>query len=44
MLGSDAPYGQSNLKKNIERLHLLNITDSERVKILGENVRKLLEL
>ena len=42
VLGSDTPYGHDNLKKNIERVKNLEISDEEKRSILGENMKELL--
>lgn len=42
LLGSDTPYGINNLRKNIDRVNFLNISDSEKQMILGDNMKKLL--
>ena len=44
LLGSDTPYGQNNLKTNIERVMNLDISDEEKHLILGENMKKLLKI
>jgi predicted TIM-barrel fold metal-dependent hydrolase len=44
LLGSDIPYGQENLKTNMARLRDLDITAAEMHQILGENMKKLLNL
>ena len=44
LLGSDTPYGQENLKTNMARLRDLDITAAEMHQILGENMKKLLNL
>jgi predicted TIM-barrel fold metal-dependent hydrolase len=44
VLGSDIPYGQDNLKTNIDRIKNLDISDEEKYSILGENMKKLLKL
>jgi len=38
ILGSDNPYGLNNLKKNIDRISGLDITDQDKKQILGENL------
>jgi len=43
ILGSDTPYGENNLKLNIERVKILNIPSEQRDLILGGNIKKLLE-
>jgi uncharacterized protein len=42
--GTDTPYGKDNLQKNIDRIKLLNISKSEKENILGENMKRLLNL
>ncbi len=44
ILGSDTPYGKDNLKKNIERLEKLPLNHDEKNKILGTNLKKLLNV
>lgn len=44
VLGSDTPYGQNNLKANIERVKDLDISDEEKYSILGGNMKKLLKI
>jgi hypothetical protein len=44
LLGSDIPYGQNNLRINIERVKNLNITSEGRDLILGGNMKKLLKI
>lgn len=44
IIGSDTPYGKRNLQKNIERLKRLDISDNQKDLILGENMRRLLNL
>jgi predicted TIM-barrel fold metal-dependent hydrolase len=44
LLGSDTPYGQNNLKTNIEKVMSLDISGEEKNLILGENMRKLLKI
>ncbi len=44
LMGSDTPYGKDNLRKNLERVRGLNISDDDKRKILGENLRQLLGL
>jgi predicted TIM-barrel fold metal-dependent hydrolase len=44
LLGSDTPYGENNLKKNIDRIYSLNLLDSEKQMILGDNMKKLLKI
>lgn len=42
LLGSDTPYGINNLKKNIDRVQSLYISNSEKQKILGDNMKRIL--
>jgi predicted TIM-barrel fold metal-dependent hydrolase len=42
ILGSDTPYGKDNLKKNIERIERLSISQREKDLILGLNMKNLL--
>lgn len=42
ILGSDTPYGKDNLKKNIERIDRLSISQGEKDSILGLNIKNLL--
>lgn len=44
LMGSDTPYGQNNLKTNIERVVSLDISDEDKKLILGENMKKLLKI
>ena len=44
VMGSDTPYGNNSLEKNIERIHKLNITDEDKTLILGNTIEKLLGL
>ena len=44
ILGSDTPFGRDNLKKNIERIKNLPLNQDEKVKILGQNLKKLLRI
>ena len=44
MLGSDSPYGQDNLARNIRRIRALDIPEGEKDLILGGNMARLLEL
>ncbi len=41
-MGSDTPYGKNNLKKNIERVEKLPISQDEKNMILGLNMKGLL--
>ncbi len=42
IMGSDTPYGKSNLTRNIHRIRSLNIPESDKEMILGNNMTKLL--
>ncbi len=44
ILGSDNPYGKNNLKKNIDRISGLDITDQEKKSVLGENLLHILSI
>jgi predicted TIM-barrel fold metal-dependent hydrolase len=44
ILGSDTPYGKENLKKNIERLEKLPLSNDDKNMILGLNMKKLLNV
>lgn len=44
LLGSDTPFGKSNLKKNIERIRRLSISAEQKELILGKNMQSLLGL
>lgn len=44
MLGSDTPYGIDNLKKNIEKVNRLKISQEQKELILGKNMQCLLGL
>lgn len=44
MLGSDSPYGQDNLARNIHRIRSLDIPEGEKDLILGGNMARLLGL
>jgi predicted TIM-barrel fold metal-dependent hydrolase len=41
LLGSDTPYGTDNLRKNIERILRLSLSDEEKRLILGSNMLRL---
>jgi predicted TIM-barrel fold metal-dependent hydrolase len=43
ILGSDTPYGDNNLKRNIERVKTLKLPSEQRDLILGGNIKKLLK-
>jgi predicted TIM-barrel fold metal-dependent hydrolase len=42
ILGSDTPYGRGNLKINLERIDRLDISESEKSMIKGDNMHRLL--
>ncbi|AGL02375.1 amidohydrolase family protein [Desulfoscipio gibsoniae] len=44
ILGSDTPFGKDNLRKNIEKVTQLNISDREKELILGGNLQRILKL
>ena len=44
ILGSDTPFGKDNLKKNIERIKNLPLNQDEKGKILGLNLKELLNI
>jgi len=44
IFGTDTPYGKDYLRKNIERVNQLDISESEKENILGENIKLLLNL
>ncbi|MDA8336815.1 MAG: amidohydrolase family protein [Peptococcaceae bacterium] len=44
ILGSDTPFGQDNLRKNIQKVSRLKISSREIELILGNNLRALLSL
>lgn len=44
VLGSDTPFGNQNLLRNIERVQQLAISDRDKLLILGDNARWLLGL
>ncbi len=44
LMGSDTPYGNNSLEKSIERIKKMNISEREKESILGNNMRKLLNL
>jgi len=43
-LGSDTPFGKDNLNKNIERLKSLPLNQDEKDRILGQNLKELLNI
>ena len=42
ILGSDAPYGTNNIKRNLNLLNQLSISEREKKDIIGNNISKLL--
>jgi predicted TIM-barrel fold metal-dependent hydrolase len=42
LLGSDAPTGDRCLELNIEKIRNLNLSDSQKRKILGKNLARIL--
>ncbi len=44
LLGSDTPYGDNSLEKNINRVRGLDIDEKDMKLILGDNMRRLLNL
>ncbi len=44
VLGSDTPFGRNNLRKNIERVEGLPLSQDEKSKILGMNLAELLRI
>lgn len=44
LLGSDSPLGYDNLENNIKKIKGMGLTKSEKEKILGKNIAKLLEI
>ncbi len=44
LMGSDTPYGENNLQINIKRIRSLNISNTEKDLILGNNMKELLKL
>jgi hypothetical protein len=44
LLGSDTPFGKDNLKRNIERVKRLPISQEQKGLILGDNFQSLLNL
>ena len=43
-MGSDTPYGKDNLQKNIDRINDLDILSEEKDLIVGENMKRLLNI
>jgi len=44
VLGSDTPFGQETLKKNIDKVRNLNLTPGEKALILGLNMARFLNI
>lgn len=44
LLGTDSPLGHKNLESNIKKINNMNLTNSQKRKILGENIAYLLDL
>jgi predicted TIM-barrel fold metal-dependent hydrolase len=44
LFGSDVPYGQNNQRLNIERVKNLDISEVDKDKILGDNMRAILNI
>lgn len=44
LFGSDVPYGKNNQKLNIDRVKNLNIKEVDKDKILGDNIRTILNI
>jgi predicted TIM-barrel fold metal-dependent hydrolase len=42
LFGSDVPYGRNNQKLNIDRINSLNISEVDKEKILGNNIKEIL--
>lgn len=43
-MGTDTPYGKDNLQKNINRINNLDVSSKEKDSILGENMKRLLNI
>ena len=43
-MGTDTPYGKDNLQKNIDRIKYLDISTKGKDLILGENMKRLLNI
>lgn len=43
-MGTDTPYGKDNLQKNINRINNLDVSSKEKDLILGENMKRLLNI
>lgn len=44
LFGSDVPYGKNNQKLNIQRVKNLDIKEVDKDKILGDNIREILNI
>jgi uncharacterized protein len=44
LLGTDTPYGEANLKLNLARIRSLDLSKDDKQKILGGNLKDLLEI
>ena len=44
VLGSDTPFGRNNLRRNIERVERLPLSQDEKGRILGLNLAELLRM
>lgn len=44
LLGTDSPLGDRNLELNIEKIKKMDLSESQKKKILGENIAKLLDI
>jgi predicted TIM-barrel fold metal-dependent hydrolase len=44
LFGSDVPYGKNNQKLNIDRIRSLDISEVEKERILGNNIREILSI
>ncbi|HEY96256.1 MAG TPA: amidohydrolase family protein [Dehalococcoidia bacterium] len=44
ILGSDSPWDKGSLENNIARINSLNITNTEKVRILGDNMKDIFKL
>jgi predicted TIM-barrel fold metal-dependent hydrolase len=44
ILGSDTPYGVESLRKNIERVRALALSEEDKALILGGNLQRILRL
>ncbi len=44
LMGTDIPYGKDNLKGNLDRIRSLPIPEEQKHLILGDNLKRLLEI